>query len=81
MSDDTPLAPRSLWIGDLSFVTLALRTYAEAGVSWLTRAAVPTVLDTADGQRWTVPALLATQPPTTSRVDLHGNHVRAWCNL
>jgi hypothetical protein len=69
LTTDAPLAPGSLWIGDLGFVTLArLRSYAAAGVYWLTRVSVQTVVYTADERRWTVPELLAEQ--TADRVEV-----------
>lgn len=66
---DAALVAGSLWIGDLGFVTLErLRSYAAAGVYWLTRVSVQTVVYTADERRWTVPALLAEQ--RTDRIEV-----------
>jgi Transposase DDE domain len=54
----------ALRLTDLGFFKLAdLRERAERGEYWLTRLQAGTAVFTADGQRWTLPALLAAQPP------------------
>lgn len=63
------LPPQSLWMADLSFVTLArLRTIAADGGYWLTRIKAQTHIETEDGQRWEQASLLAAQE--TDRIEL-----------
>lgn len=63
------LPPKSLWMADLSFVTLArLRTIAADGGYWLTRIKAQTHIETEDGQRWAQASLLAAQ--ATDRIEL-----------
>lgn len=70
------LPPTSLWMADLSFVTLArLRTIAEDGGYWLTRIKAQTHIETEDGQRWEQASLLAAQASllaaqATDRIEL-----------